>query len=141
LERREKEREESMKTVARISRRGKMMLLVVVLTLVGGSAVLATPGIGAPFEGGEDSTTFTSSSTYLNRSVMGPGLDLGDGTFEVSVSCDAGDRLVSGWPAGIDSTSTLLRSSAEDPDTWSIRVNKNGWTDDFSAEVLCAELH
>ena len=130
-----------METVARISRKGKIMLLVVALTLVGGSAALAAPGIGAPFDGAEEPTGFTAGSTYRNGSVVGEGLDLGDGTFEVSVSCDAGDRLVSGWPVGIDSTSTLLRSSAEDHDTWSVRLNKNGWRDDFSAEVLCAELH
>ena len=131
----------SMGTVAKISRRGKIVLLALALTLVAGSAALATPGIGAPPDGGEDSTRLTASSTYRNASVEAPGLDLGDGTFEVSVSCDAGDRLLSGWPVGIDSTSTLLRSSAEDPDTWSVRVNKNGWTDDFSAEVICAVQH
>ena len=129
-----------MEAVARISRRGKFSLLVVALMLVGGSAVLATPGVGAPFDGDEDSTRTMTSDTYRNASVVGPGLDLGDGTFEVSVSCDVGDRLLSGWPAGIDSTSTLLRSTAEGSDTWSVSVNKNGWTDDFSAEVLCADV-
>ena len=48
---------------------------------------------------------------------------------------------MSGWPVGIDSTSTLLRSTAEVRDTWSVRINKNGWTDDFSAEILCADQH
>ena len=130
-----------METIAKISRRGKIMLLAVTLTLVAGSAAVATPGIGAPFDGGQESTRFTASSTYRIGSAVGPGLDLGDGTFEVSVSCDAGDRLLSGWPVGIDSTSTLLRSTAEVRDTWSVRINKNGWTDDFSAEILCADQH
>jgi len=138
-QRREKERGRSMGTIAKISRRGKIVLLAVALTLAGGSAVLPAPGMGATSDGGENSTRLTASSAYRNASVVGPGLDLGDGTFEVSVSCDAGDRLLSGWPAGIDSTSTLLRSSAEDPNTWNVRVNKNGWTDDFSAEVICAD--
>jgi hypothetical protein len=120
-----------METVAKISWRGKIVLLVVALMLVGGSAALATPGVGAPSEGDEDSTRIMARSTYRNSSAVGPGLNLGDGTFEVSVSCDAGDRLLSGWPAGTDSTSTLLGSSAEGSDTWSVRVNKNGWTDDL----------
>ncbi len=140
VEGRRKERGEKLETVARISRRGKIVLLVVALMLVGGSAALATPGVGASFDGDEDSTRTMMSNTYRNASVVGPGLDLADGTFEVSVSCDAGDRLLYGWPAGIDSTSTLLRSTAEGSDTWSVRVNKNGWTDDFSAEVLCSDM-
>jgi hypothetical protein len=41
-----------METIAKISRRGKIMLLAVALTLVAGSAAVATPGIGAPFDGG-----------------------------------------------------------------------------------------
>jgi hypothetical protein len=130
-----------METLVKISRNGKILLLALALTLVGGTAALATPGIGTPFDGGQKPSGFTASSTYRNASVVGPGQNLGDGTFEVSVSCDAGDRLLSGWPAGIDSTSILLRSSPEDPDTWSVRVNKNGWTDDFSAEILCADQH
>ena len=128
-----------METLARIPRKGKIMLLAVALMLIGGSAAIATPGNGAPFDEGGLSTGFAADNTYRNASVVGPGLDLGDGTFEVSVSCDVGDVLLSGWPAEIASTSTLLQSSADDPDTWSVRVNKNGWTDDFSAEVLCAD--
>lgn len=116
-----------------------MGLLAVALTLVAGSAALATPGIGTPFD--EDVLAGgAAGSTYRNASVVGPGMGLGDGTFEVSVSCEAGDRVLSGWPAGVDGSSTLLQSSAEDPHTWSVRVNKNGRTDDFSAEVLCADL-
>jgi hypothetical protein len=130
-----------METLVKISRKGKILLLALALTLVGGTAALATPGIGAPFDGGQKPSGFTASGTYRNASVVGSGLGLGDGTFEVSVSCDAGDRLLSGWPVGIDSTSTLLRSTAEVRDTWSVRINKNGWTDDFSAEILCADQH
>jgi hypothetical protein len=124
--------------LSKVSRRAKIVLLATALTLVGASAALATPGIQAPFERGENPTGMAAGSTYRNGGVSEAGRDLGDGTFEVSVSCDPGDRLLSGWPSAVDGTSTLLNSAAEDADTWSVRVNKNGWTDDFSAEVLCA---
>ena len=52
------------------------MLLAVALTLVAGSAAVATPGIGAPFHGSQESTRFTASSTYRIGSAVGPGLDL-----------------------------------------------------------------
>ena len=133
-----KERRGPMKMLAKVSRRAKIVLLATALILVGASAALATPGIQAPLEGDESSTGITAGSTYRNGSAVGAGRDLGDGTFEVSVSCDPGDRLLSGWPSAVDGTSTLLNSAAEDPETWSVRVNKNGWTDDFSAQVLCA---
>ena len=127
-----------MRMLAKVSRRAKIVLLATALTLVGASAAMATPGIQASFEGEDNPTGITAGSTYRNGTLLGAGRDLGDGTFEVSVSCDPGDRLLSGWPSAVDGTSTLLNSAAEDPDTWSVRVNKNGWTDDFSAEVLCA---
>jgi hypothetical protein len=134
-----KERRGPMKMLAKVSRRAKIVLLAAALTLVGASAAMATPGIQVPFEGDENPSGITAGNTYGNGSVLGAGRDLEDGTFEVSVSCDPGDRLVSGWPSAVDSTSTLLHSAAEDRDTWSVRINKNGWTDDFSAEVLCAD--
>lgn len=132
------ERRDAMKMLAKVSRRAKIVLFATALTLVVASAALATPGIQAPLEGDENPPGMMASSTYQSGSVLGAGQDLGDGTFEVSVSCDPGDRLVSGWPLAVDGTSTLLYSAAEDPDTWSVRVNKNGWTDDFSADILCA---
>jgi hypothetical protein len=129
---------EATKMLAKVSQRAKIVLLVTAITLLGASAALATPGIQAPSVGDENPTVITAGSTYHNGSVLGPGRDLGDGTFEVSVTCDPGDRLLSGWPTAVDGTSTLLYSAAEDSDTWSVRINKNGWTDDFYAEVLCA---
>jgi hypothetical protein len=134
-----KERQEFWRKLAKASRRTKIVMLAMALTLVGASAALASPGIQAPFDGDENRTGSTAGTAYLNGSVLGVGRDLGDGTFSISVSCDPGDRLVSGWPSAVDGTSTLLHSAAEDPDTWSVRINKNGWTDDFSAEVLCAD--
>jgi hypothetical protein len=134
-----KERREFWRKLAKASRRTKIVLLVMALTLVGASAALATPGIQDPFGGDENPTGSTAGSTYRNGSVLGVGRDLGDGTFIISASCDPGDRMLSGWPSALDGTSTLLHSAAEDPDTWSVRINKNGWTDDFSAEVLCAD--
>jgi hypothetical protein len=124
-------------SIAKIPGRARVVLLAVTLTLVAGPAALATPDIGMPLDIQAGSA---AGSTYLHASEVGPGLDLGDGTFEVSVSCEAGDRVLSGWSAGVNGTSTLLQSSPKDPSTWSVRVNKNGLTDDYSAEVLCADL-
>ena len=123
----------TMKTISGVLRRWKATLFVVVVTLtvVGGYTASADQ------VDGKDPSGSMTSDTYRHESVAGPSRDLGDGIFEIYVSCDPGERLLSGWPANIASTSTLLESSAKGSNTWSARTNKNGWTDDFSAVVLC----
>jgi len=125
--------ETTMKTITGVLRRWKATLFVVVVTLtvVGGYTASADQ------VDGKDASGSMTSGTYRHESVAGPGRDLGDGTLEIYVSCEPGERLLSGWPVNLASTSTLLESSAKDSNTWSARINKNGWTDDFSAEVLC----
>jgi hypothetical protein len=54
---------------------------------------------------------------------------------------DPGDLLLSGGPANINKTTTLLESfpSPRSTNSWSVRVNKNGNADNFSVVVLCAD--
>jgi hypothetical protein len=90
---------------------------------------------------GRPASSFIGSSIYKAESAVGPGNQLGDGTFVLAQSCNPGDILLSGGPANIAATSTLLESfpSPGTTSSWSTRINKNGQTDNFSVVVLCAD--
>ncbi|MFL5871136.1 MAG: hypothetical protein ACJ75R_08635 [Solirubrobacterales bacterium] len=88
---------------------------------------------------GRTAASFLSNNVYKAESTLGPGTTLGDGTQVISQACNPGDVLLSGGPANIRSTSTLLESfpSPGVTNSWTARINKNGQTDDFSVVVLC----
>ncbi len=84
---------------------------------------------------------FLSRDTYRNESAPAPGTpgtELGDGTYNLGASCDTGDVLLSGGPANIDPETDLLESYPSGSNSWTVRVNKNGFVDDYSVVVLCA---
>jgi hypothetical protein len=91
--------------------------------------------------GGKAPTAFLSSSVYKAESAVGPGTTLGDGTSVISQACDNGDILLSGGPANVRDTSTMLESfpSPGSTNSWTSRINKNGQTDNFSTVVLCID--
>jgi hypothetical protein len=91
--------------------------------------------------GGKAPTAFLASSVYKAESSVGPGTTLGDGTSVISQACDTGDVLLSGGPANIRDTSTMLESfpSPGSTNSWTSRINKNGQTDNFSTVVLCID--
>jgi hypothetical protein len=90
---------------------------------------------------GKTATQFISSSIYKNESAVEAGETLGDGTQVISEACNSGDVLLSGGPANIAPTTTLLESfpSPGGTNSWTARVNKNAQTDNFSVVVLCAK--
>lgn len=90
---------------------------------------------------GKDSRAFVSSTIYKRESALGAGTALVDGTHVISEACLAGDVLLSGGPANIAATSTLLESFPTPGVTnaWTARINKNGQADNFSVVVLCAD--
>lgn len=85
-----------------------------------------------------NTNSFVRNSTYRTESAVGPGTALGDGTHVAAASCFSGDRMLSGGPANIASTSTLLESFPSGTNSWSARIHKNGSTDNFNVVVLCA---
>lgn len=87
---------------------------------------------------GFDSTAFMFKATYRLESAVGAGTVLGDGTFFIDQSCNPGDRVLSGGPANVASTSDLLESFPTGTSTWRARIEKNGGADSFSVVVLCA---
>ena len=89
---------------------------------------------------GKAPSAFLSSSVYKKESAVEAGTTLGDGTEVISVACDPGDVLLTGGPANIKSTTTLLESfpSPGSTNSWTARVNKNGQADNFSVVLLCA---
>jgi hypothetical protein len=90
---------------------------------------------------GKASTSFLSSSVYKAESAVGAGTQLGDGTFVMAEACNPGDVLLSGGPANVNATSTMLESfpSPGSTNSWSARINKNAQTDNFSVVVLCID--
>jgi hypothetical protein len=111
-------------------------------TLTGENIVESTLGQvpSAAKLAGKTPTQFTSSDIYKNESPVEAGQTLGDGTQVIAEACNNGDILLSGGPANIASTTTLLESfpSPGSTNSWSARVNKNAQTDNFSVVVLCA---
>ena len=90
---------------------------------------------------GKAPTAFLSSSVYKAESALGPGTILGDGTAVISQACDNGDTLLSGGPANVRESSTMLESfpSPGGTNSWTSRINKNGQVDNFSTVVLCID--
>jgi len=90
---------------------------------------------------GRAPASFLASSIYKKESPIAAGTTLGDGTQVISASCEPGDVLLSGGPANINATTTLLESFPSPGTTngWTARVNKNGNTDNFSVVILCAD--
>ena len=90
---------------------------------------------------GKSATQFLSSSVYKRESAVDAGQMIGDGTFVKGQNCDPGDVLLSGGPANINATSTLLESFPSPGTTngWSARINKNNQTDNWSVVILCVD--
>jgi hypothetical protein len=90
---------------------------------------------------GRGAASFLSSSVYKAESATGPGTALGDGTFIIDEACNPGDILLSGGPANVNATSTMVESFAApgSTSTWRARINKNGNADNFSVVVLCID--
>jgi hypothetical protein len=91
--------------------------------------------------GGRTATSFIASRIYKAESAVAAGTQIGDGTFVAAKACNAGDVLLSGGPANISATSTLLESfpSPGTTNSWSARINKNGQADNWSVVILCAD--
>jgi hypothetical protein len=89
---------------------------------------------------GKHSTAFVTSNIYKTEGPVDAGTLIGDGTFVANKACNPGDILLSGGPANINATSTLLESfpSPGTTNSWSARINKNGQADNFNVVVLCA---
>jgi hypothetical protein len=90
---------------------------------------------------GRTAGSFLGSSVYKAESPLGPGTALGDGTFIIDEACDPGDVLLSGGPANVNPTSTMVESFSTPgtTDAWRARINKNANADNFSVVVLCVD--
>lgn len=87
---------------------------------------------------GSGTNTFVRNNTYRNESALGPGTQLGDGTFTLSASCNSGDVMLSGGPANLSGTTDMVESFPSGTGSWTARVDKNGQTDSYSVVALCA---
>jgi hypothetical protein len=100
----------------------------------------AVSGLNADLVDGRSASAFLASSTYM----LGSGLEregtlLGDNTRVLSQSCLPGDRVLSGGPASIRSSSIVLDNFATDTATWQVRINPNGQTDTYTVVIICAD--
>jgi hypothetical protein len=92
---------------------------------------------------GKSDTAFVSSNVIKRESAVQAGTPIGnppDGTFAISQPCNPGETLLSGGPANVSATSTMVESfpTPGTTNSWTARINKNGLTDNFSVVVLCA---
>jgi hypothetical protein len=90
---------------------------------------------------GKSASQFVANSIYKRESAIAAGTDKGDGTFVLDQACDAGDVLLSGGPANVNGSSTMVESfpSPGTTNSWSARIQKNGLADNFSVVVICAD--
>ncbi len=95
---------------------------------------------------GLDFTFFARNQTYRTESIVNEGQLLGDGTHKSIAFCEPGDVLISGGPANISKTTTLLESfpapapiGSGTQFAWQVRINKNGAADNFNVVVLCRD--
>jgi hypothetical protein len=88
---------------------------------------------------GRPASSFLPSTIYRRESAAEEGTTNGaDETQTIELGCDPGDVLLSGGPTSIEATTTLLESTpSPTPNTWLVRVNKNGHEDAFGVAVLC----
>jgi hypothetical protein len=91
---------------------------------------------------GRDSTSFVASNIYKTEDPISAGILLGDGTRAISKACLPGDVLLSGGPANINGSGTILLESFPTPgstNSWTARIaNTDGTPDNFNVVVLCA---
>lgn len=89
---------------------------------------------------GKSAAAFLSSSVYKKESALEAGTDLGDGTHAIEVSCNPGDLLLSGGPADVSATSTMVESFPA-PGTlngWKVRLATPN-PDNFLVVLLCVD--
>lgn len=89
---------------------------------------------------GKDSSGFMASGTYLRGSGAEREGQLltGDNTRVETQSCDPGDRLLSGGPASVRDTSTVVDSFPINGTTWQVRIRPTQM-DTWTVVVLCAD--
>jgi hypothetical protein len=90
---------------------------------------------------GKSASEFVASNIYKRESAIAAGTDKGDGTFVIGQACDPGDVLLSGGPANVNGTSSMVESfpSPGTTTSCSARIQKNGLADNFSVVVICAD--
>ena len=90
---------------------------------------------------GYSARSFMTGSTFSMEVPTDQGILAGDGTYIKSASCPYGTVLLSGGPASIDKTSTVLDSfPTGTPNEWRVRINTNGVNDAWTVVVLCGEM-
>ena len=90
--------------------------------------------------GGKTASAFTSSSIYKNESAVEEGTLFETETHYIDEACNPGDVLITGGPANVSKTSTMLESFPTPglTNSWRVRL-KTPATDNFNVVVLCAK--
>jgi hypothetical protein len=90
--------------------------------------------------GGKAPTAFTSASIYKNESAVEEGTLFETETHYIDEACNPGDVLITGGPANVSKTSTMLESFPTPglTNSWRVRL-KTPATDNFNVVVLCAK--
>ena len=97
-------------------------------------------GLNAHKLDGKDSSMFMASVVYKTEAPTDEGQVLGDGSEVKAMSCDSGDKVLSGGPASLAAGSKVLDSFPTDTRTWQARTFPVSGGDDFTVVILCADF-
>jgi hypothetical protein len=114
-------------------------------TLTGGNIKESTLGTvptatDATKLNGRQSTAFLSSAIYKKESPVEAGVDKGGETYAISEACNPNDVLLSGGPANMNATSSMVESfsTPDDLNSLTVRIRK-AEPDSWNVVVLCVE--
>ena len=108
------------------------------LNRLGALAEGTTPVVNADRVDGLDASAFMPAATYI---VIEEATVLGGETNGLNVSCDDGDRVLSGGLFDVQLLTHVTDNYPFDADTWEVFLLNTGLNDDdVSLHVLCADF-
>ena len=108
------------------------------LNRLGALAEGTTPVVNADRVDGLDSTAFMPAATYI---IIEEATVLAGDTNGFNVSCDDGDRILSGGLFDVQLLTHVTDNYPFDTDTWEVFLLNTGLVDDdLSLHVLCADF-
>lgn len=67
-------------------------------------------------------------------------IETGTASAKIDIECGGGEKLISGGPANVAPTSTILEDFPVD-DIWVVRLDTHGIPDPYSVSILCVRLN
>jgi len=88
---------------------------------------------------GQDSTAFMPFTTY-QREILTSGQGEANAPNSAELTCDAGDKLLSGGVEDVDDDTVILDNVPDDETTWGVSWISEDIADEIGIAVLCADV-